>query len=602
LVTKTFLKVSHTTAGYDPSFMAGYAKSLVFPASSTLPELVIAAFGGNRPELAYKAYVLAAAAAVPWLIALSCLVWRIPLAGVAVSVLLALLYIWADFPINYAGFGMLPYFLSIPMGLLATGMFARFLGRGGTINWLLVTGLMCSTFLVHFTSAMVVVPAAAMTYVTAVWRSRHAAAAGVAPEQPNAKVLTNPEALRRLSLLGHVAVWLIPVVVLAVNAFWWLPGIWLASTKGPSGFAFAHSSEGVFKRLVNIVLVEPPIESVLLAFGLPGLVLMTRENPIRGWALSGFCFAGLGWGYLAGAMQALDFLQPGRHTYAFYSALAVAAGAGLFELFRRLPAGLRGVDHLDRWIMAGLAVVGIRLLGPDLVHSLRTRLWLGEPFLSSRPSPRLLWVVDRVSRYLKPGERLLYEEGGNDLPGEVDPFQRGRFSGLLPKRTGIEVIGGPYLHAALTTNFTQFGEGKLCGKPNWDRDDFVRYARLYRPAAILCWSRHAKQFCRAHPELVEILEEDGALLLGRVIGFGGDVIRGAGQVQAQPGRLRVSNLAADLDGSIVLRYHFVPYLRTNPSVACEPEYLEDDPVPFIRLRPTPRTRDIEVTLDLPDRL
>ena len=81
LVTRSFLKTSWTTAGYDPSFMAGYAKSVVFPASSTLPELVVAAFGGERPEFAYKIYVLVSAAAVPWLIALACVLWRIPAGG-----------------------------------------------------------------------------------------------------------------------------------------------------------------------------------------------------------------------------------------------------------------------------------------------------------------------------------------------------------------------------------------------------------------------------------------------------------------------------------------------------------------------------------------
>ena len=50
LVTRSFLAQSWTTAGYDPNFMAGYAKSVVFPASSTLPELVVAAFGGAVPS------------------------------------------------------------------------------------------------------------------------------------------------------------------------------------------------------------------------------------------------------------------------------------------------------------------------------------------------------------------------------------------------------------------------------------------------------------------------------------------------------------------------------------------------------------------------
>ena len=129
LVTRSFLKNSWTTAGYDPSFMAGYAKSVVFPSSSTLPELVVTFFGGDRPEFAYKLYVLISAAAVPWLVALACFVWRVPAAGTAIAVFLDLLYVWTDFPINYVAWGMLPYFVAIPVGLVATGAFARFLTK-----------------------------------------------------------------------------------------------------------------------------------------------------------------------------------------------------------------------------------------------------------------------------------------------------------------------------------------------------------------------------------------------------------------------------------------------------------------------------------------
>ena len=51
----------------------------------------------------------------------------------------------------------------------------------------------------------------------------------------------------------------------------------------------------------------------------------------------------------------------------------------------------------------------------------------------------------------------------------------------------------------MKTNFTQFGENKLFGRKDWDREFFERYARLYRPAAICCWSptsqaRRAKIF------------------------------------------------------------------------------------------------------------
>jgi hypothetical protein len=578
LVTRSFLRDSFTTAGYDPAFMAGYAKSVIFPASSTLPELVVAVFGGSRPELAYKVYVLISAAAYPWLIALACSLFGLRGWGAAWAVGLSLVYVWSDWPLNYANFGMLPYFLGIPLALVATGYLARYLERRTPAGWTMAAILLSLAVLVHLTTAMVVAPAALFAYVAAV-RSREGTAGW--------------------SARGHLAVWLIAVVVLAVNAFWWLPGVFLASTKGDSSFAFGHSGENLLARLAQIGWGEAPIEPLLLGAGLPGLILLCRRAPVRGVALAGFCGMGLAWGYLAGAVATLDFLQPGRHTFALYSGMAIASGFAVREVSRRLGAGPAGVDRLGRWIVVGALLFGLRIFGPAMAESVRMRLAVGEPFLSSRPSPRLVRVVEWVGRHVKPGERLIYEEGGKDLPGFRDPYRTGRFSGLLPQRTGVEVLGGPYLHAALETNFTQFGEGKLFGRSDWGRDYFVKTARLYRPSAILCWSKHARDFCKSNPDLVRVVEDDGTLLLGRVEGFGGDAIRGRARVQASPGRLIVRDMVTDLDGTVVLRYHFVPCLTSRSSVACEPELDEPDPVPFIRLRPPPGIRDAELRLTLP---
>ena len=157
-ITRAFLGQSGTTAGYDPSFMAGYPKSVIFPASSTLPELIVWAFGGDNPALAYKVYVLVSAAAIPWLVILAAAVSGVRPFGQAACVFLYLLYVWTDFPINYAAFGMLPYLLAIPLGLLATAAFARYLNEGGLALWLVSAGLMSLCVLVHPTAAMVVAP------------------------------------------------------------------------------------------------------------------------------------------------------------------------------------------------------------------------------------------------------------------------------------------------------------------------------------------------------------------------------------------------------------------------------------------------------------
>ena len=42
-----------------------------------------------------------------------------------------------------------------------------------------------------------------------------------------------------------------PLVVLALNAFWWTPALWLSGTKGESAFAFVHP-EGSLTRIVQL--------------------------------------------------------------------------------------------------------------------------------------------------------------------------------------------------------------------------------------------------------------------------------------------------------------------------------------------------------------
>jgi hypothetical protein len=49
-----------------------------------------------------------------------------------------------------------------------------------------------------------------------------------------------------------------------------------------------------------------------------------------------------------------------------------------------------------------------------------------------------------------------------------------------------------------------------------------------------------------------------------------------------------------VDGTVVLRYHSVPCLRTSPRAWWEPVFLEQDPTPFIRLRPPAGSVDFEL--------
>ena len=560
-MTRHFLRSTKTTAGYDPFFMAGYPMSVVSGLSTTMPDLVMLAFGEGRQAIGYKVHVFLCAAMVPWLIAAAAITWRLKAVPVMISVLLYLAYFWTDFPRIYAGMGMSTYLLSVPMGLVTIAALSTYLQRGGLVRWLGVTVSASLVFLVHVTSPLLVGPSGLMAYGVALIRAKRAG---------------SPMPMSR-----HFGLAAMLVVILAINAFWWLPGYWLASTKGESDAFYSHK-ESVFGRLGRIAWDEAPIQAVSLGLGILGLAALARRDPVAASALGGFLAVGFGWGYLAGFSRSLDPLQPGRHTYACYSAACIAAGVGLGEVLTRLRAAKLG--RLDLWAAIGFVLIGVRVFGGSIEYTVKRNLFGNEPFLSSRPDPLMLWLIDRLKTHVRPGERLLYEESGFAVDGLTDPYRGHHYSPILPEAVGVEVIGGPYLHSTVTANFTQFGEDKLFGVKDWGRDRFVRYAQLYRPAAIACWSPKARSFCLSHPDLVRVVEDDGTMLIGRVIGFEGATIRGKADVEATPGRLIVKNATPGPDGLVVLRYHAVPCLISTPPVPIEEVFLEEDPVPFIGLR------------------
>ena len=59
-------------AGYDPYFMAGYAKSLFSSPSSTMFEVAAFATGGVAPVVVYKVAVFLSIACLPLFVAIAC--------------------------------------------------------------------------------------------------------------------------------------------------------------------------------------------------------------------------------------------------------------------------------------------------------------------------------------------------------------------------------------------------------------------------------------------------------------------------------------------------------------------------------------------------
>lgn len=544
VITKTFLEQSLTTAGYDPAFMGGYAKSAVFPASSTLPEAVIAATPSSiAPEVAYKFYVLLAATLGPLLVAWAAAgLWGSRHLGMATAITY-LIYIWTDFPSQYISFGMIPYFLSIPIALLTLSFCCKWLDSNGLRHWAAMTALLSLAVFVHFTSLMVLGPAAFVAWAVSQSKIKHA-------------------------LGGFFAF----ILAALANAFWWWPGVVMAATKDDSGFAFSHSAEGFLARLAKIPWNEAPVQPFLwlgLLAGFP-LAFKVRNNPAAG--LAGFALGGFFWGYGAGAFPQLDFLQPGRHTYAFYlaaSAFLARFGSTLLEMLNRVNRSAR------LGTIIGISLICVRIFGPTIAAVTRTWTAPTTAPLSSTVPPMYTAIFNALKPQVAFGERVLYEEGG--MGGDI--FEGRRYSGVMARALGAEFIGGPYLHAALNTNVVQFGEGKLCGRADWDLAWLEQMRLRYGLGLIVAWSDRPRTLIDANPDRFQVILNQGPLRIARLLPqtpadtivtprqalagqefVDGDIVAETGRIRL---RLKPNAIKTGVDRKVVLRYHWVPNLRVT---------------------------------------
>lgn len=583
VTTRDYLASSGSSAGYDPFFMSGYAKSIIYPTSSTLAELVLflstgagVGVGAERDHaaLAYKLFVIAVAFLCPIVFWLASKVWTHDSVAAQFALLFYLTYFWSDIGVWYIVVGMVPYVLAGSLALLATAAFARYVApepvsRLGTLAWWLMVGAFSSfAVMVHLTVPIAVAPAW-VAILLCRWRE-----------------LT----WRRRG--GLAAALVLPPLV---NAFWLIPGIRLWSTKGRTDIVFVN--ENVIERLWGLVTGESPVQTCLAVLAPLGIWAWSKRDRASAWgaaALVVWCFA---LGYLGGWFRALDFLQPGRYTLYLYTFASLGAGIAAASACRWSADRIRAAwtPGLGASFWLGLVALGIAASWRNLAEVARAN----PPVLETRLPRHFEELILFLRANSKPGERLLFEDRNRGIIKDGwaldDPFQSVRPAPLLPLLTGLEVIGGPYLYTHQKTNFTQAGDGWLWGLEGptaWDPVRFEKFARWYDLAWLVAWSPEARAFCHRHPELVNVVATFGPshapLLVARLNRAPHPAIVGQATVTARPGRIEVENARPE-GGELVLRYHWVPGLVTDPPTRLDEYPIDLDPVGLIRIHdPPPR--------------
>ncbi len=540
---------------YDAYFMAGYAKTLLFPTSSTYAELLGWLFP-KRVAFAYKLYVLTAAWLVPVLLALAGLI-AVPRAAVLPAILAwGVAWFWGAFPATYVDWGMVSFVLTSAMTVLGSVALCRWLSQGGWPWWLVGTAVLAVAQIGHPSTAVTAASLLAVPFTRA--------------------------AVRRRSLRRALALVATPLVVLALWSPWWVP-TWICREQLRS-LATGFINENFLGRMLELVQARFPLETALLVASAGTLALLTRRDRDLVWLAVGGWVLLFGLGYGAAASRTLGWLQAGRYTQPLYAWLVVWSGIGLALAYD----GRMG--WLVRCVWLGCQFVAIGLAAFGIVGQ-ATRL--GQPRLSDEV-PRAVAAVCRELRGCPPEQgRVLFEElerrdqAYRWLSRPVDPYGGTNPAAYVVTRTGHQLIGGPYLYTHLKQNYVQFGDGRLCGRrlDEVDADWFWQLAARYNVRWLVTWSGPMVRLAESRPDRFHRLLDVDGVRLYELVRSSNWAVEGYARCRVWPGRIDVFDVRPAGRNRVVLSFHWSPGLWSTARLV--PVRVGEDPVPFIGVEDPP---------------
>jgi hypothetical protein len=578
-LASSFFQIRRSFWGYDPTFMAGYPKTLVFPTSSTLVELT--ALAGGKSAAAYRTFVASALWLTPIFLGIAAATLARSSVSFTLAVAIGVVWIWCGFPTTYAVWGMAPFIVASAISLSAASMLASWLDQSGTLKLVAGTVLASIATIAHPSSPVILFVMLLPAYISRIVFcapssiKMHAASYGL-PARPDLP----PPRPRGLGPGQHAVAWLIPLLVLIAWSPWWLPAFLLRESFGTTASGFIN--ENIGGRLMELAQAKWAEESALLIAAGGAASCLTGLGRARCWALLGGAAALFGIAYFGSYFEWAWALQPGRYSQPLYATLVV-----IVSVAWPLQVG-RLIENPKKWLLwcqAALlaigSVAGIRLVVPK-AHA----FWNlpRTPILDTRLPDSVIELAQFLKENAGSDGRILFEDHGR---GPDDPFGGTNPSPLLPILAPGQYIGGPYLYTHLKTNFTQFGDGKLCGHPieRVDRRLFDQYAELYNVRWVVAWSPPMLGLAALNDDLFRPVQRFGPLQLYELRRETNWAIRGHARVEARPDRLEVFDCSPDDDGVTVLSYHWISTLRST--VPIRPILMADDPVPFIAIDDAP---------------
>jgi hypothetical protein len=534
-----------TTTCYDPAFQAGYLKTPIFDAGSRPAELFYLVGGPGAGS--YKLGLAVCCLLAPIAFALAA---RGVGLGAGHACLGALVggTLWWSQPclamLRAGDIDVLVGGMCIPVYL---SWLARYGHAPGPVEWLVLAG---SSAVGWFMQPLLMPGLMALPLLYHLW------------------------AFRAVGFAWHFGLVSANVVGLALSAYWlrdWVVHIWMYVPYG--GDEAPSSVWPAAVREWEAFLPGDPVDLVVCAIGLAGLVVLFRRNGIAACLLAVGTVASLaagGAGRLwpaaaeVGAEKALVVGVWCLAVPCVYALAAFAGGIGSSSGFR--PLGLV-------WLIVGL---GGLTYGLDL-----PRRWEVAP-LEIGLGPDREEIVKTIRERTTPDGRILWEDRA-DRPGDAG------WTVLLPELTQRPFLGGLTTEATIAYLHARLADGKLVNRPvaDWTDDELNRFFDRYNVTRIVCRTPESTARFRRLPGATVLAEfKDGRGTLLAIDRRPAYVLKGRGRVtQLDWNRVALADIEPDEDGVVVLSLHHHANWRVTPAyISVERDVDVTDPIPMLRLR------------------
>ncbi len=559
--------------GYNPFFMAGYPSNTFQDLSVKLFEIAAVWAPIATPVLAFKFMVFLATASVPIVVYAT---HRNLFRGASdvrpAAVLAAFLgtaYWWNSFPREMFFYGMVGFPIACYVAFLAVSLLGRALESERRFS---------KAHLAWLATCVLLIPLHVQACVVAL--------------VPGVVLLLGAKRPRR-------ALWAISAVPIAViaNGFWLLPALAhigddvsseiiahlpIYNSHDPWTFLKDTFTAEVFWTNRTTMAMERTLRIAIAVVGIAGIVGMARRGrrglaaALAATALSLFLVAYFGSfvGWLA-PWQPLRFKVPLDLALIFAAAYAVLPPDADVARAAR-PRWMVGV------LLAGLLGCALNVLVTERSGAMRLKTEFEPP-----ATDVVRWLYTIVPRT----GRVLFEESGDESDFVYGETYLGAF---LPHVTGHQLIGGPINLYNDRHHFAEFHSGMLFKRGIWrfSDDELRRAFETYNVVAIVAFHPFSIRRLTALGDLVTPLEKSGNVVLFRVNREPTWFLSGSGRVEARLGKLSCSEVSGS---EVVLAYHWVDGLGSQPDARLEPIHLMDDPIPFIKITNPPRHFVLSIT-------